>query len=109
MSKGRGHDPVNDEGWEFGDVWKEGYPDPLMPEGDIRYSAILRGDTGMGYDDSSLLDLVVYLGSRGIRATYESFTIGMEPAAIKTYVLKVESGREEEAARFLSEKFNTAR
>jgi hypothetical protein len=51
-----------------------------------------------------MLDLVGYLGSRGIRATYDSFSLGMEPAAIKTYVLKVEEGQEEAALRFLEER-----
>ncbi len=104
-----GNGPDDDEGWEYGDVWKQGHPDQLMPEENIQYLAVLRGDSGMGYDDSSLLDLVVYLGSRGIRATYEAFTVGMEPAAIKTYVLKAESGKEEEAIRLLNEKFNAER
>jgi hypothetical protein len=99
-----GNDPADDEGWEYGDVWKQGQPDQRMPEDDIQYAEILRGDTGKGYDDSFMLDLVMYLGSRGVSATYESFTIGLEPAAIKTYVLKVEMGRENEAIQFLSEK-----
>jgi hypothetical protein len=98
-------DTLDDDGWEYGDEWKQGRPDQPVPDEDIQYLAILRGDTGMGYDDSSLLDLVAYLGSRGIRATYESFTVGMEPAAIKTYVLKAESGKEDEAVRLLEEKF----
>ena len=51
-----------------------------------------------------MLDLVGYLGSRGIRATYDSFSLGLEPAAIKTYVLKVEEGREEDALKLLEEK-----
>lgn len=93
-----------DEGWDFGDEWKKGSPDDPGPVDDIRYTDILRGDTGRGYDDSLMLDLVGYLGSRGIRATYESFSLGMEPAAIKTYVLKVEEGKEEEAIRLLKEK-----
>lgn len=95
---------ADDEGWEYGDVWKQGSPDQLMNGDDIQYVDLLRGDTGMGYDDSSLLDLVGYLGSRGVRATYESFAVGMEPAAIKTYVLKVEAGKEQEAMEFLREK-----
>ena len=44
-----------------------------------------------------MMELVTYLGSRGIRATYDSFSLGAEVGAIKTYVLKVESGKEEEA------------
>ena len=97
------NDKDGDEGWDFGDEWKQGSPDDAGSSEDIRYTDILRGDTGRGYDDSLMLDLVGYLGSRGIRATYESFSLGMEPAAIKTYVLKVEEGREEEALRLLKE------
>ncbi len=92
-------------GWEYGDVWKEGTPDDESRE-DIEYVEVLRGDTGRGFDDSVMLDLVAYLGSRGIRATFDSFSLGLEPAAMKTYVLKVESGREDEAMGYLKEKFN---
>ena len=95
---------TDEEGWEYGDVWKDGSPDdPLRDEG-VQYVEILRGDTGSGYDDSLMMDLVSYLGSRGIRATYDSFSLGMEPAAIKTYVLKAEMGKEEEAKKHLAEK-----
>lgn len=100
----RSDDEEDEEGWEYGDAWKQGTPEEALAE-DIHYSEILRGDTGTGYDDSSLLDLISYLGSYGIRATYDSFSLGVEPAAIKTYVLKVETGREEEAIRYLGEKF----
>ncbi len=94
----------NEEGWEYGDVWKKGNPDEEITDEDIRYVEVLRGDTGQGYDDSVLLDLVGFLGSQGVRATYDSFSLGLEPAAIKTYVLKVEEGREEEARVLLAEK-----
>ncbi len=94
-----------ENGWEFGDVWKEGTPEDQAPE-DIEYVEVLRGDTGRGFDDSVMLDLVAYLGSRGIRATFDSFSLGLEPAAMKTYVLKVESGREDEAMAYLKEKFS---
>ena len=90
--------------WEYGDVWKEGSPDGPVNDGGVRYVELLRTDTGQGYDDSAMLDLVGYLGSRGVRATFDSFTLGMEPAAIKTYVLKVEAGREAEALQHLKEK-----
>ena len=93
-----------EEGWEYGDVWKHGSPDENDSALGISYVEILRGDTGRGFDDSSMLDLVSFLGSRGIRATFDSFTLGLEPAAIKTYVLKVEAGREEEASEHLKEK-----
>lgn len=96
----------DDEGWEYGDVWMQGSPDAAGPEDDVEYVEILRGDLGTGYDDSYLLDLVSYLGSRGIRATYDSYSIGLEfgAGAMKTYVLKVESGKEQEAREFLREK-----
>jgi hypothetical protein len=51
-----------------------------------------------------MLDLIGYLGSRGVRATFDSFALGMEPAAIKSYVLKVEAGKENEAREYLREK-----
>ena len=98
----RDNDDSDEEGWEYGDVWKQGAPE--QQEADVEYVEILRMDTGQGYDDSLLLDLVAYLGSRGIRATYDSFSLGLEPAAIKTYVLKVEAGKEEEASEYLKEK-----
>ncbi len=96
-------DDKNEEEWKFGDAWKQGSPDETGSE-DVEFVEILRGDTGSGYDDSSMLDLVSYLGSRGVRATYDSFSLGVEPAAIKTYVLKVESGKEDEAVKYLKEK-----
>jgi hypothetical protein len=102
--KNRGDEP-DDGGWEYGDVWKQGSTDESVPEDDVRYVEILRGDTGRGYDDSYMMDLVGYLGSRGIRATYNSFSLGMEPAAIMTYVLKVEAGKLDEAREYLKEKF----
>ncbi len=92
--------------WQYGDVWKEGSPDDIQPEDDIDYIEVLRGDTGRGYDDSLMLDLIGFLGSRGIRATYDTFSVGLEPAAIKSYVLKVELGREEEALELLRERMN---
>ena len=94
----------HEEGWEYGDVWKHGSPEDPIGEDSVQYVEILRGDTGSGYDDSLMMDLVSYLGSRGIRATYDSFSLGMEPAAIKTYVLKAEVGKEEEAKKHLAEK-----
>lgn len=95
----------DDSGWKYGDVWKKGSPDESVEKDDSEYIEVLRGDTGRGFDDSVMLDLVAYLGSRGIRATFDSFSLGLEPAAIKTYVLKVEVGREDEALAFLQEKF----
>ncbi len=97
-----------EDGWEYGDIWKEGTPDDQSRQ-DIEYVEVLRGDTGRGFDDSVMVDLVAYLGSRGIRATFDSFSLGLEPAAMKTYVLKVESGREDEAIGYLKEKFDERR
>lgn len=94
----------NGDDWEFGDAWRSGSPEETDADQDVVYMEILRGDTGRGFDDSLMLDLVGYLGSRGIRATYDSFSLGLEPAAIKTYVLKVEAGREREALQLLEEK-----
>jgi hypothetical protein len=103
----RDRNDIDDESWEYGDVWKGGSPDADASD-DVDYVEVLRGDTGRGYDDSYMLDLVGYLGSRGIRATYDSFSIGLEPAAMKTYALKVEVGREQEAAGYLKEKFEAS-
>jgi hypothetical protein len=92
-----------ENGWAFGDVWRSGSPDDADSAPEDAYVEVLRGDTGRGFDDSLMLDLIGYLGSRGIRATYDSFSLGLEPAAIKTYVLKVEQGRETEALAFLQD------
>ncbi len=93
------------EEWKYGDVWKQGSPDESGPAEAVTFVEILRGDTGRGFDDSTMLDLISYLGSKGIRATFDSTSMGLEPAAIKTYVLKVEAGKEEEAEKYLREKF----
>ena len=103
---GKGNDRRGEGEWEFGDEWKQGSPDDETSEEGIQYVEVLRGDTGRGFDDSSMMDLVSYLGSLGVRATYDSFSIGLEPAAIKTYVLKVEAGKEEEAMKKLEEKLS---
>ncbi len=94
----------NEEGWNFGDVWKQGAPEEAPADREIDFVEILRGDIGTGYDDSYMLELVTYLGSLGIRATYDSFSAGLEGGAIKTYSLKVETGKEEEAIKYLREK-----
>ncbi len=101
--------PVDEEGWEYGDVWKKGSPDQKMNGDEVEYVEILRTDVGAGYDDSYLLELVTYLGSLGIRTTYDSFSLGVEGGAIKTYVLKAESGKENEAIQLLKEKFREQR
>lgn len=98
-------DESDNEEWEYGDAWKQGSPEAPVPQDDVDYVEILRGDTGMGYDDSYLIDLVGYLSSRGIRATYDAVPLAMEVGgAIKAYVLKVEAGKEDEAIKFLGEK-----
>jgi hypothetical protein len=109
MSLKNENDPVDNEGWEYGDEWKRGSPDQPVNGDDVEYVEILRTDVGAGYDDSYLLELVTYLGSRGIRATYDSFSLGVEGGAIKTYVLKVESAKETEAIQLLKEKFSEQR
>ena len=93
-----------DEEWEYGDVWKQGSPDDRPEDEGVEYVEILRGDTGRGFTDSFMLDLVGYLGSRGIRATYDAASVAGEGGGIKTYVLKAEAGKEEEALRLLQEK-----
>lgn len=93
--------------WQYGDVWKQDISERQDEREPESYVEILRTDTGAGHDDSSMIDLVSYLGSRGIRATFDSFSLGLELAAIKTYVLKVEAGKEEEALRYLKEKAAT--
>lgn len=103
MPAGTPKQPDN-EGWEFGDVWKEGSPDDAAADADVEYAEVLRADSGKGFDDSLMIDLVVFLGAQGIIATYESFSVGMEPAAIKTYVLKAEAGRADEARDLVNEK-----
>jgi hypothetical protein len=109
MSMTPENDPVDEDGWEYGDVWKQGSPDQPMNGDDVEYVEILRTDIGAGYDDSYMMELVTYLGSRGIRATYDSFSLGAEAGAIKTYVLKAESGTENEALQLLNEKFKEQR
>jgi hypothetical protein len=98
-------DNADDEDWEYGDVWKQGSPDEKPSGEKIDYVEILRADTGRGYDDSAMIDLVGYLGSRGVRATYDSFSLGAEVGAMKTYVLMVEEGKETEALAYLRDKF----
>lgn len=98
----RGED--NDDDWGFGDAWKTGSVEGEQNSDDVEYVELMRTDTGHGYDDSLMLELVAYLGFCGIRATYDSFSLGMEPAAIKTYVLRVEAGKEVEARDCLKHK-----
>jgi|GEM_PF-1865396 len=95
-------DEADSEEWEYGDVWKQGSPDEPVAEDDIDYVAILRGETGRGYNDTTMQDFIFYLGSIGIRAKYDSYPLEQ----IQIYVLKVEAGKEEEAREHLKEKFN---
>jgi hypothetical protein len=90
----------DDEDWEYGEVWKEGSPDGPVPEDAREYVEVLRGDTGMGYTDTTLLEYVLFLGEHGIEATFDSYPLEQ----IKIYVLRVEAGREEDARRLLNEK-----
>jgi hypothetical protein len=69
----RDNESTDEEGWEYGDVWKQGSPDEPASAEDIAYVEVLRGDTGSGYDDSLMLNLVAYLGLKGIRATMIPF------------------------------------
>jgi len=103
--KSADQDADDDAEWKYGDAWKQESPGDQGERDDIEYVEVLRGDTGRGFDDSVMMDLVAYLGSRGVRATFDSLSLGLEPAAIKTYVLKVEAGKENEALAYLREKF----
>jgi hypothetical protein len=98
-------DSADIPGWEYGNVWEHGSPDESLLEDDVPYVEILRGDTGTGYDDSYMLELIGYLASRGVRSTYDAVPLAMEAGgAIKAYVLRVEAGKEDEALRYLQEK-----
>ena len=89
--------------WEYGDVWQQGSPDdPLAEDDDTEYVAILRGETGRGYSDTTMQEFIFYLGSRGIRAKYDSYPLEQ----VQVYVLKVEAGKAEEAKELLNAKFS---
>ena len=110
MKREDDNDAADEDGWAFGDIWKKGSPEAPEDDSNVQYVDILRGDTGSGYDDSLLLELIGFLSSRGIRATYDSVPLAAEfGGAIKTYVLKVEMGREDDARTALREKFNERR
>ena len=86
--------------WEYGEVWKDGSPDdPVAPDAG-EYVEVLRGDTGMGYNDTTMLEYVLFLGEHGIQATFDSYPLEQ----IKIYVLRVEAGREAEALALLRKK-----
>jgi hypothetical protein len=95
----------DDKDWEYGDAWKTGSPDDPVPEDTTEYVAILRGDTGKGLSDTTMLEYVLYLGERGIKATFDAYPLEQ----IKTYVLKVEAGKEYEAIKLLAEKWSDSR
>jgi hypothetical protein len=90
----------NDKDWKYGDVWKAGSPDDPVPRDATEYVEVFRGDTGKGLSDTTMLEYVLYLGERGIAATFDAFPLEQ----IKTYVLKVEAGKEDEALRYLAER-----
>jgi hypothetical protein len=96
----RNDDNTGDEGWDYGDVWDQAGPDEPEPGHDIEYVEVLRGDTGKGYSDTTMMEYILYLGAAGIQATFDAYPL----REIKIYVLKVEAGREEEAVNLLREK-----
>ena len=99
-------DKKDDEnGWAFGDEWKQPAPDAEEPGEDIEFVEILRGDTGQGYDETRMLEYVLFLGSLGIEATFDAYPM----REIKIYVLKVDAERVDEAKEHLREKFKEHR
>lgn len=93
----------DDEGWEYGDVWEQGAPEEPEPDDDLEYVEVLRGDTGKGYSDTTMMEYILYLGAAGIHATFDAYPL----REIKIYVLKVEAGREEEAIGLLRDKIKS--
>jgi hypothetical protein len=90
----------SDDEWEYGDVWKQGSPDDALPGEAADYVEVLRGDTGMGLDDTVMMEYVLFLGEHDIAATFESFPLEQ----IKIYVLKAEAGKAAEAMKLLAER-----
>lgn len=90
----------DDADWAFGDAWKEGSPDDVLPDETADYVEIMRGDTGMGLSDTTMMEYVLFLGEHDIRATFESYPLEQ----IKIYVLKAEQEKAGEAARLLAER-----
>ena len=76
---------------------------PSGTEGE--FVEIFRCDMGQGYTDSDLLDMIGFLGSRGIPATYDAAYAGAELVTIKTYALKVRAEYADEARGVLREWF----
>ena len=96
----RNDDNNDEEGWAYGDVWDQGSPEDREPDEDVEYVEVLRGDTGKGYSDTTMMEYILYLGAAGIHATFDAYPL----REIKIYVLKVEAGREVEAMSLLREK-----
>ncbi len=90
----------SDDGWAYGDVWDQGTTDEPEPDEAVEYVEVLRGDTGKGYSDTTMMEYILYLGAAGIQATFDAYPL----REIKIYVLKVEAGREEEAVSLLRER-----
>ena len=86
--------------WEYGEIWKDGSPDDPVAADAGEYVEILRGDTGMGYNDTTMLEYVLFLGEHGIKATFDSYPLEQ----IKIYVLRLEAGRVAEALALLRKK-----
>jgi len=95
-------DELDSDDWKYGDVWKQDFSDESDLEENVKFVPILRGETGRGYNDTLLNDFILYLGSKGIRASYDSYPLEQ----INIYVLKVEIGKENEAITFLKRKFS---
>jgi hypothetical protein len=96
----RNDDNTNDDGWDYGDVWDQETTDEPGSDDALEYVEVLRGDTGMGYSDTTMMEYILYLGAAGIQATFDAYPL----REIKIYVLKVEAGREDEALDLLREK-----
>jgi hypothetical protein len=93
-------DDKDDEGWNYGDVWNQAATDEPESDDAVEYVEVLRGDTGKGYSDTTMMEYILYLGAAGIQATFDAYPL----REIKIYVLKVEAGREEEAMSLLRAK-----
>lgn len=102
-SEDRSPEP-EDADWAYGDAWKQGSPDSAVPPEEEVFVEVMR--FGGAYKDSDLMEMVHYLGSRGIRATFDAHSVAMEMAPMKSYVLKVESGKIEEAKACLKERLS---
>lgn len=85
-------------GWSFGEEWKEGTPETAVPDEDTVFVELWRS-RGKTYTDADLVDLVGYLSSRGVRAIFDTYSIASHP--LRSYVLKVEVDKLEEAKTLL--------